>query len=320
MTRLFNADHYVLSDFDLDRIFRKDIVPFLFGTRPSSSKFPTLILVGAQPGSGKSQAGNASIAESGQTVVRIIGDDLRRFHPAHTRLLRLHPSALPDATAQSSSAWVERSIEFAARNHLSVLVEGTFRDAKVTLNTARRFHRAGFRIEAHLVAVSPEISHVGIGKRFVDAEKRGEAAARFTPLAAHARAFDALPATIRALSANGSPVQRFVVRSRNGVLFSKERSRAHAIRGVLGIANREWSRMLSDSEFKTWIMQSAEVVSHLDAHHSDDLDAAMLTRQLEFDRRYLTMVRSARGGEVVVRGHVRAGGDVEPYTRSSPYR
>lgn len=317
MTRSFNADDHALGAADLDRIFHGAVVPALFGDRPVPSPDPVLILVGAQPGAGKSQAGNSAAAESGQKVIRIIGDDLRRFHPDHSRLLGLHPSAMPDATAQASGAWVERAISFAARNRLSVLVEGTFRDPDVPLATTRRFHAAGFRVETHLVAAAPEVSHVGIGKRFVDAEKRRDAAGRFTSLAAHDVAFGALPKTIRALSATGSPVERFVVRSRDRVLFDRQRSPGYSIRGALNAAQQQWNRPLSDTEFKLWVEQSAEVVEHLIDHHGDDRDAAMLVRQFGFDYRYLTMVRS---GEAAVRGHVRAGGDVEPYIRSHPNR
>lgn len=315
MTRLFNADHYALSTSDLDRIFHNDVVPFLFGTNPS--KYPTLILVGAQPGAGKSQAGNSAISESGQEVARIIGDNLRRFHPDYGCLLGMHPSAMPDATSQAVSAWVERSIEFSARNRFNVLVEGTFRDAEVTLNTAQLFHQSGFRIEAHLVAVSPEVSHMGIGKRFVDAERRGEDAARFTSLAAHDRSLKALPTTIRALSVSGSSVDKIVVRSRDSVLFDKERSRGCSIRGVLSAAKREWNGALSDSQFEVWIEQSNEVVDHLTRHHGSDSSVMELVQQFKLDRRYLDMVRS---GEIAVRGHVRAGSVVEPYVRSRPHR
>ena len=70
---------------------------------------PLLILTGAQPGAGKTRAGMDAIAASRQKIVRIIGDDIRKFHPEYLDLLSKHPAAMPDATAQAMGGWVERS-------------------------------------------------------------------------------------------------------------------------------------------------------------------------------------------------------------------
>ncbi|TXH11126.1 MAG: hypothetical protein E6R04_02910 [Spirochaetes bacterium] len=315
MPRSFNAAEYDLDDAQLDSIFAERIVPSIFGASSPSSA-PVGILIGAQPGAGKTQAGSRAIAESGQHVAAILGDDLRVFHPQYRRLLSLNPSDMPDATAQASSAWIRRAITYAARNRFNTLVEGTFRDPKVSLDTAQEFFDAGFRVESHLVAVSPELSHVGIGKRFID-DERENGAARFTSVSAHDGAFSALPATIRALSSVNSPVQRFVVRSRDEVLFDRERSEGHSIRGASNTAQREWNRVLSDTEFSVWREQAAEVSVALMKRHSTDQDVVNLVRQLDFD---LTYLKLARSGEIAVRGHIRAGGDVVPHVRSSPHR
>jgi len=107
------SDEYQLSDDELDSIFYQTIVPVLFDTAPLA-EYPLAILIGAQPGAGKSRAGRMAMAESGQPMVEIIGDDLRAFHPCYSELMARDPMRMPDATAQASGAWVERCIQFAA--------------------------------------------------------------------------------------------------------------------------------------------------------------------------------------------------------------
>lgn len=50
------SDEYQLSDDELDSIFYQTIVPVLFDTAPLA-EYPLAILIGAQPGAGKSQPG-----------------------------------------------------------------------------------------------------------------------------------------------------------------------------------------------------------------------------------------------------------------------
>lgn len=306
-------DDYTLSPHELDDIFDRAVAPALFGAA-TRSRSPLLILVGAQPGAGKTRAGRDAAHESGQHVVRIIGDDLRSFHPAYRQLLTEHPSAMPDATAQASGAWVERSAAFAADHRISTLIEGTFRNPAVPLGTAERFTDAGFTAETHLVAVSPEISHLSIASRFVE-DERTHGEARFTSLTAHDAAFEALTDTMRQLSAPDSPISRIVVRSRDGIVFNRTRTPGRSIRGALTHAKDEWDRPMEDLQYQRWSTAADDVTDYLDHHHAHDAAVRMLVKQIGYDRHYIDLVRS---GAVAVRGHVRAGSDIPPHSRSWP--
>ena len=315
MPNSFRADDYTLSPEELDRIFSSQVAEYLFGASPVA-RDPALILVGGQPGAGKTRAGAAAVREAQQVVTAVVGDELRAFHPAYTELLELHPTAMPDGTAQASGAWVRRACGFAARNRRSILVEGTFRDPGVVLATADECAAAGFRVEAHLIAVSPEVSHVGMGLRFV-ADSRAGSASRFTKIEAHAASFFALPRTLGVLASAGAPVDRMVVRSREELLLSVERTPGRSIRGARSAAGAEWNRPQTDGEFSCWTASAGDIAAFMVEHLPEDRDAQNLVRQLDYDRRYLEIVRS---GEVAVRGHVRSGGDVIPHTRGRPAR
>lgn len=310
-----SPDDYALSAATLDHIFAQSVAPAIFG-EARSSPGPLLILIGAQPGAGKTKAGQGVSAASEQTVIVIVGDDLRAFHPHYRRLMNSSPADMPEATAQASSGWVERSIKYAAEHRISVLVEGTFRNPDVTLATARKFKSNGFTVQAVLVAVPPEISHVSIASRFVtDARKGGQA--RFTPLSAHEASFEALPATLAAISAAGSPVDRLTMCDRADILFDEVRTGDSAIRGALEIARSEWRRPLTDDEHLLWMGLADEAVDYFKNNYSEDREVQSLVNQLDMDREYIGI---SRGGGVAVRGHLRAAGAVRPHLRPFPTR
>ena len=255
-------------------------------------------------------------------MVEIIGDDLRPYHPDFRDLLALHPAAMPDATAQASSAWVERSIRYAAEHRISVLVEGTYRNPQVPVGTARRFRGQGFRVEVHLVAVAPEISRLSIADRFVTGAQL-DGAGRFTSVDAHNIAFDALPDTMRALHEPPSPVHRFVVRDRTGVLYDSDRplpSREPGIDSLLDVASREWwRRPMGIAEFADWQERADGVTGYLQRHHGADVSVRRLLTQLELDRKYLYLTTTTTIHGSVQRGKLLPDGKIiEPRVVQPP--
>lgn len=309
---MFDSDAYRLEDPELDAIFTDTIIPISFGDCALSTD-PLLVLVGAQPGAGKSRAGAAIRQQSRQHLVEIIGDDLRPYHPHFQDLLALHPAAMPDGTAQAAGAWVERSIRYAAEHQISALVEGTFRNPQVPLGTARRFREQGFRVEVHLIAVAPEVSRLSIADRFVTGTQLN-GAARFTSVDAHNLAFDALPDTLRALHETPSPVHRFVVRDRAGLLYSSDHplpSRDPGLDSMLDVASREWwRRPMGIAAFADWQERADRVTDYLGRHFVTDASVRRLLTHLELDRRYLQLTTTTPTHAIVQRGRLLSNGEV----------
>jgi UDP-N-acetylglucosamine kinase len=308
------ASERVLTDEELDELFASDGRRFLFGDDATADDDPVLILVGAQPGAGKTRAGQAAVAAAGQPVEPIIGDDLRFFHPDYETLLRKNPAAMPDATAHVSSGLVERAIAYAVDHRKSVLIEGTFRRPHITMQTAQQFADAGFRVEAHLVAVAPEVSRQSITTRYVD-DARAGGAARFTSLTAHDESFAALPDTIRAISGPESPVARIVVHARDRVLLDIKRTPGRRIKGAIVAAQHEWDRPRVPSELEEWHTLVDAAVDWVDVNIPTTPEMADLTAQLSLDGEYLDL---RADGSTVIRGHVRNGRAVRPHMRRPP--
>lgn len=302
----------VLPEDVVDGIFTNAVCPVLFG-ESAASEDPLVIMVGGQPGAGKSRVGAAARQRSGHDLVEIIGDDLRPFHPGYRLVQRSAPLRMPEVTAQASGAWVRRAIEYAVRERVSVLVEGTFRSPEVAAGTAVMFHDAGFRVEVHAVAVAPEVSRLSIADRYVSDAAAGSPA-RFTSVDAHDQAFASLRKTIVRLHREEA-FDRFVVWDRVGVLYDSDTAPRPGLARGREVCDREWlKRPMGIADFHEWRRRADSVEAYLRAHHGTDEQVAALLTQLDLDREYLDLLTTAPTGVRVVRGR-RGGADVitRPY-------
>src|ERR1700731_2311094 len=103
------SDH-LLSDADNERIFRQTIWPII-SDRGIRGQNPVAIFIGGQPASGKTLLlGKLSPAINAANAIKIIGDDLRSFHPSYDPLKRYAPLHLTACTGPDSARWIERGI------------------------------------------------------------------------------------------------------------------------------------------------------------------------------------------------------------------
>lgn len=130
-----------LSDEQLRAIWERDVRPYVFrGAEPSAQ--PTTVLLGGQPGAGKSNAGRLAAGQVPGGVVSIVGDEFRQFHPQYREVMRDDPLRMPDVTAQAAGRWIQMSVEHANEHGYSALVEGTWRNAQGPLGGGSRSEEA----------------------------------------------------------------------------------------------------------------------------------------------------------------------------------
>ena len=103
-----------LTQDELNEIFHTDIRP-LFDRK--CERFPrtdpVLVMLGGQPGAGKSRS-MSRVADEYPAAVAVIGDDFRRHHPDYDALMSSPETSMqmPQVTAQAAGRWVEMSIEY----------------------------------------------------------------------------------------------------------------------------------------------------------------------------------------------------------------
>jgi hypothetical protein len=124
----------------------------------------------------------------------INGDLYRVFHPDYETLAGdIHNFS--HNTQIFSNVFTEKLIEASVNNRLNVVVEGTMRNPQVPLQTANYYKKAGFRVEAYLVAAPAEFTEIGIFHRF-QKEMEINGIGRLAEISAHNEAVSGLLASV----------------------------------------------------------------------------------------------------------------------------
>lgn len=197
----------------IDEIYRTLIRPTLFDASPGGESTPTLVLLGAQPGSGKSRA-SARILSEHAGMVAVSGEDLRIYHSNFRDLVTNQPEQAGPVLAEATRPWVRAAIQDSLDERRSLLLEGPFGDPDVTLATAARFRDAGFEVRIVAIASPRVLSLVTVASRYLRARKM-DSPARFTRLSAHDHGYDGTTRLIDSLDA-ATPADQVTIVSRNG--------------------------------------------------------------------------------------------------------
>ena len=207
-----------LSEAQLREIFERHIRPQFdrVGSSLRADPVPTMVLLGGQPGSGKSRAiGRIEAQYPG--IISVVGDDLRIRHPDYDRLMREDPLSMPRETGQAASRWARMAMEYLREQRRSALVETTLRQPDMVREVVTEFRQAGYRIELRVVAVPLEVSRLGTIARYADqVEKSG--AGRWAVSTVHDTAAAAVPGTASDVVRDGM-IDHVTIESRQGEVY-----------------------------------------------------------------------------------------------------
>lgn len=188
----------LLSESEHDRIYTRQIRPSYLESVDRSLAL-TAVLVGGQPGAGKSRAirnVNAQLAATSGTPVVIAGDDLREFHPHWQAHGRNDPNAARD-TQRDAGLWYQRLYREAIEAHKNLVFETSMRAPEAVLRLGNELRQAGYRIEAMIVAADRETSRLSTVERFIK-QVEGDEIPRFVPGKYHDDAYTSLRNTVKA--------------------------------------------------------------------------------------------------------------------------
>lgn len=181
--------YVALSQSELDIIGAQIIAEETAGL--TCSEPPSFYLVGAQPGSGKTEIIKLLGRQTDKNLLVCNADDFRERHPMAAKILQEHESSYPDLTWYCADHWNTQLKEYGMANHLNILVETTLQNFDLVNRQFEKMKAKGYRTNLHVLAVPQIASWMGTKIRFEN-EKAATGYARQVSDTAHDERFEKL--------------------------------------------------------------------------------------------------------------------------------
>ncbi|TQN59178.1 AAA family ATPase [Agrobacterium tumefaciens] len=282
-----------------ESIFRNDILPDYLPDGIHRAGQPRLILLGGQPGAGKTAvliASHAELDRSGPTI-RIVGDDLRSYHPNFMAFQRQDPETASQFTQADAGRWTEKLLAAATERKVNIVLETTMRTPENVARVVGIARGAGYDVEARAVAVNPRLSWQGNHYRFEEMLRAGDAA-RIPPQHVHDAAVTGLRVSLEKLESENL-VDRMVLRTRGGTILYDNEQRGGAwsqLPQARLALEREQSRPMTTGELQRFSDDWNHVLALMEERRApDDRIAAVRARAVEDVQQLLAQRRNSDG-------------------------
>lgn len=167
-----------------DEDVRKTVIRLLnyFKSMYEVQEKPKAILLGGQPGAGKSALEN--MINIKDEYISISGDDYRKYHPLYDQLNNIYGRDSSKYTQQWAGEITSHLITQLRAEKYNLIIEGTLRTAELPLKEARNLKNNGYSVELYVIAVKPEKSYLGTLLRYEKMIENGQTP-RMTPKEHH---------------------------------------------------------------------------------------------------------------------------------------
>ncbi|MXN48669.1 BID domain-containing T4SS effector [Shinella kummerowiae] len=289
-----------------ESIFRSDILPDYLPETMKAAAWPRMILLGGQPGAGKTAvliASHAELDQSGPTI-RIVGDDLRSYHPQFRAFQKQDAETASQFTQADAGRWTEKLLAAAAERHVNIVFETTMRTPENVARVIGMARAAGYEVEARAIAVNPRVSWQGNHFRFEEMLHAGDAA-RIPPQHVHDAAVAGLHVSLEKVETENL-VDRVQLRTRGGtILYDNKRGPAGWTRPpeAWTALEREQTRPMTRGELQRFSDDWNHVLARMEERRApEDRIATVRTRAAEDVNHLLAQRHEADGDDGSRRG------------------
>lgn len=187
---------YQLSESDYQEILR-DIIRDATYKKTTSSK-PTVVILGAQPGAGKTELQKEAELQLNRNAVICNADNFRDYHPLASEIKRDYPGFYPDITVQLAQRWNDSLVKHCVDNKFDFILETTFSSRSRLNQTIQSFKEAGYQVDIMLLAVNPKLSLLGTYLRYEHSVATFGTGRQVSQIS-HDIRFDSIPKTITSI-------------------------------------------------------------------------------------------------------------------------
>jgi predicted ABC-type ATPase len=136
----------------------------LFGIKPVEN--PKLIIVGGQPGAGKSDLQKFGELELASNVVVLSTDVLRSYHPHEREIKKNYPDYYHILTVDLARILLINLENYALAHKLNIILESTLGNSEVMLQKINKYRKQDYQIDLKVIAVNELISYLGAEDRY----------------------------------------------------------------------------------------------------------------------------------------------------------
>lgn len=206
---------YKLTPEENKDYFENHIKPDLSADTKSVEQ-PVFVLIGGQPGAGKSRVTNAITTQLDNNAIVLDADKFRPQHPHYFEMVEKEPLNVFDLARDDVNAWLKQAGDFAIEANRHVVMDGTLRDKDHIAKVAQSYKDNGYKVELNIVATHERFSNTSIFERYEEGLK-SEKIGRYVNPEFHKAAYEALPETIKYLEEN-KLVDSITIRNRDNII------------------------------------------------------------------------------------------------------
>jgi predicted ABC-type ATPase len=264
---------YELSEADYQEILQ-DIIRDTTYKRAASEK-PTAIILGAQPGAGKTELQKEAESKLAGNAVICNADNFRDYHPLAHEMKRDHPSFYPDITAPLAQRWNNSLVKHCVEKKFSFILETTFYSGPKLNQTIYSFKEAGYHVDIMVLAVNPKLSLLGTYLRYEHSVATFGTGRQVSQIA-HDSRFELIPRTIASISQlplfdNFSLYARRIAADQQGTVEGVVRvavDPANIFSSYQAEVNRPWSNEMT-RYFQQKVDEVASLMQRRNAHEEE---------------------------------------------------
>lgn len=212
------------------------------------SERPIAIILGGQPGAGKSELITAAQKLTGKNVVICNADDYRDYHPKSDEIKKLHEEAYPEITVAYSQPWNMRLKQHCEEKHYNYIMETTFSSGQVMNETLAAIKDKGYDVYIMVLSVNKQLSFLGTRLRY-EAMKATDGYGRLVDKVIHDKKYEQVAETLQIvqkaklydkLFIYGRAGRQKIKGMHNGLVLISENG-ANPAANYLAERDKEWS-------------------------------------------------------------------------------
>lgn len=238
---------------DIEKAFPNVWRDLTDGKNIISQSSPISILLGGQPGAGKSLATMQIKERLNNNVLVINGDEFRSYHKHYDDFYQLYGKDASKHTRDFAGKMVAKVRDRAIQERFNIVIEGTFRSVDVPLKELENFNNQGYKSEVVICTCPKELSWQSTLKRAEELEKAGMQP-RYVPKEHHDLVTEVLAKNVKAIY-DTRLVSNLEIYSREKQLFHSQKDSPNKIEQVInnelnGLNQKKNLANLFSEEFK----------------------------------------------------------------------